>query len=57
MVTYLIIDSFLDEFDEKTLDCVLKYLFEMKTTLLIFTQKPQIAARCERVISMEEMQA
>ncbi len=53
----LIIDSFLDEFDEKTLDCVLKYLFEMKTTLLIFTQKPQIAARCERVISMEEMQA
>jgi len=53
----LIIDSFLDEFDEKTLDCALKYLFEMKTTLLIFTQKPQIAARCERVISMEEMQA
>jgi ABC-type bacteriocin/lantibiotic exporter with double-glycine peptidase domain len=53
----LIIDSFLDEFDEKTLDCVLNYLFEMKTTLLIFTQKPQIATRCERVISMEEMQA
>ena len=53
----LIIDCFLDELDEKTLDCTLKYLFEMKTTLLIFTQKPQIASRCERVISMEEMQA
>jgi putative ABC transport system ATP-binding protein len=53
----LIIDSFLDELDEKTLDCALKYLFEMKTTVLIFTKKPQIASRCERVISMEEMQA
>lgn len=53
----LIIDSFLDEFDEETLDCVLKYLFEMETTLLIFTQKTQIASRCERVIEMEGMQA
>lgn len=53
----LILDGFLDELDEKTLDCALNYLFEMKTTLLIFTKKPQIAARCERVISMEETQA
>lgn len=53
----LIIDNFLDEFDEKTLDCVLNYLFELQTTLLLFTKKPQIASRCERVIDMEGMQA
>lgn len=51
----LIIDSFLDELDEETLDSVLPYLFELKMTLLIFTQKPQLAARCARVISMEEI--
>jgi putative ABC transport system ATP-binding protein len=53
----LIIDSFLDELDEKTFDCVLNYLFKLKTTVLIFTQKPQIASRCERVIKMEGMQS
>ena len=53
----LIIDSFVDELDEKTLDCVLNYLFELKTTVLLFTQKPQIASRCMRVIEMEGMRA
>ena len=53
----LIIDSFLDELDEKTLDFVLTYLFEIKTTVLIFTKKLHIASRCERVIEMEGIQA
>jgi putative ABC transport system ATP-binding protein len=53
----LIIDSFLDELDEKTFDCVLNYLFKLKTTVLIFTQKPQIASRCERVMEIEGMQS
>lgn len=49
----LIIDSFLDELDDKTLTCVLDYLLTLQTTVLIFTQKSSIALRCQRTLSME----
>jgi ABC-type lipoprotein export system ATPase subunit len=51
----ILVDSLLDEFDEKVQRHTMTYLLAMSApwTLLIFTQNPAIASQCERVILLD----
>ncbi|MDQ5939583.1 MAG: ATP-binding cassette, subfamily bacterial [Pseudomonadota bacterium] len=51
----ILVDSLLDEFDEKTQRHIMMYLVARSApwTLLIFTQNTAIASQCERVISLD----